>query len=221
MSFTADDILTAAQAEGYPSATTDETTQLAILNAALRELYAERRWPFMRTLSDLAMSTAVDGKVSLTAGTIAVESVRLTLGTSFYDLTHLSDIEMERRRHEDRDVGTPAYWSRIGSNLAGSGQIVVYPRPSAAVTLNVVAYIVPSLPGAVGTVVNWPDEGFNVLKFRVMMGMAARQRDWTARDRYSVDAKDALGSMYRNQQADAQNQTTLEVESVDGFSDYF
>jgi hypothetical protein len=159
------------------------------------------------------VSTASGGSLAHTAQ--RVDGAWYVTGSDRSELQWIDIDEMLKLRFEDTDTGTPRYWNKAGAT------ILLYPRPSAAGTLTVRSQTPPAVPATAGATVNWPDEHFDVLLYAVLMGAAARQRDFAARDRYKSDYNDALLAMFRSQQEGQQQQTTLEVESVDGFGELF
>jgi hypothetical protein len=206
------DVKSLIQAHGYGTDTT--AIQTTAVQSALRELYGQRRWKFLRQVSAAFSATvANDGIVDIsTLGRgIMPDTVRTTFGTDYEDLTHASDVDVERARHLDRELGAPTHWTRRSDSL------LFYPRPNATYTLEIIYQALTTIPTADGDTVQWPETHIMVVVWTAIMVLCFRQRDWNGRQTAKQELADAMIRLMRDEEM-TNRQTGLQVGSWSGWA---
>lgn len=196
------------QAEGgYDTDTSGEQTLM--IRDSLRRLYGMRRWKFLSQENTSFTATVANNGIvdfSTLGQGLMVDSVRISLGQSFWDLDP-ADLDMLLDyRHTDPAPGPPANWAKQGNKL------VVYPIPDTTYNLKLLWYGYTTLPSADGDSILWPETHISVVKYAVMMQLARRQRDVAGYERIKLDFTDALMEHFRDEGLD-QRQIADHVES--------
>lgn len=207
---TLSDLKAQIQAEGYANDTS--TQQTIMIRSVLRRLYGQRRWKFAAATS-LAFTATVANAGAVALGTlgrgIMLNSVRIESGTDYRTLDFVDYTELAKRRHLDRGVGVPRYWSRQGDT------VYFYPRPDATYALAIDYQALITLPSADGDSIVWPETHADVIAYAVIMRLARRQRDWNGFDRAKVDYTEALLELMRDEEF-TDMETDLEVQPGGG-----
>ncbi|MGZ6852642.1 MAG: phage adaptor protein [Mycobacteriaceae bacterium] len=204
MSFTLANLKSAVQAHGYGTDTTGDQTTFAQI--ALRRLYGQRRWRFLRK-TDSTLTIAVAGStVSLAAitdrQTGKLEAVRLVPAVAGDTLT-LEELPWEELREldaADSDTGFPRYYARTDANT-----IQVWPRSDATYTVQIDYISLPTVPSADGDTVVWPDEYQDVLVWAIIRALAFRQRDWFSAPSADAEYAQRLDEMIQAQSLNGSN----------------
>ena len=166
---------TSIQAKGFGSDGAFISAQNEAINAAYRRVAGEHRWPWLERLSTSLTTIAGNSSVSLTPITdlMWVDAVRLTDGTSNYDLTPLADQDLRSREHEDRFPDLPVWWAEV------FGEIRLYPIPDKAYTVVLDYLTTPPELGADGDSPLFDTTFHDILVWGAISDLAFRERDYT------------------------------------------
>lgn len=180
MSFTAQKYVDAVVAHGY-DVTTQATPILAAVNLSRQDLLNERRWGFLQTLGNAALTTTANQEATSTAGIadlLYLDAVRMQdTASTGYELEPVSDLqEFRRLANLDRTASVPIYWmARPG---ATPPNIYLGPRPNAVFTL-LVDYVQTAADlatvGATEAVI--PQNFIPAVAWKAVAHMAFRGRD--------------------------------------------
>lgn len=163
---------TAIQQRGWDTDTA--TVQNEVVNAAYREIAGKRRWSWLDTQ---VTATATVGTNAVTTGFPAdvrgnaLNAVRISTGTDYYELEYLAPQDFREEQHANRDNGVPAWWTYY------AGQLLIQPRPIAAYSV-VIDYTKdpPDLSADADTPLI-PATYHDVLVYSAIEELAARERD--------------------------------------------
>lgn len=204
MSFTLANLKSAVQAHGYGADTTAQQTTFA--QTALRRLYGQRRWRFLRKTNSTLTIAASASTVSLATitdrQTGKLEAVRL-LPVVAGDTLTLEELPWEELRELDAadiTTGRPQYYARQDDST-----IQVWPRSDAAYTVQVDYISLPTLPAADGDTITWPDEYQDVLVWAIIRALAYRQRDWFSTPSADAEYAQRLDEMVQAQSLNGSN----------------
>lgn len=214
MSITYGTIKSALQARGYGTDTTAAQTEM--VKSALRRLYAQRRWSFLRGRWTTITTTPNSDVISLSPidDLRTVDAVRLSLGVDSYDLEYLSDQALRSRDFAEPCTDTPQYWTQIDPLT-----IQLYPTPDRAYAVTIDYARWPIMPTDDTTpVTGMSDVAIEVLVEYACMQMAKRQRDWAAYNAYKADYQGALVELIREDNF-RQRQSASEVERWSGWDE--
>lgn len=185
------------QARGY--ATDTSAPQILIVNSVHKEVQQLRRWDWRQKRDTSLSTTAGTASVTITGITDLVPSeidaARLTIGTESYDLLAqpnpqeiLDDIAADAALSI---TGTPLYWT------THHGLLYFWPIPDRVYTI-ALDYIKAITAITAGTDdPDSPAEWDDVYTYLTLRELAARERDWTAADRWGARADVILDRMKR------------------------
>jgi hypothetical protein len=162
------EIQTAVQAHGFGSDTA--AAQLEGINQVERQINGKRRWPWLEktTTGTLTVGTA---SYAVPADFRQPDSVRVEIGTEYYDLEYLRPVELRRLSHVDRDNSTPRYWTEY------EGKLYFHPRPDRVYTYTL-DYVKKVTQLTAGSTPLAPSDYHDVYVWGALMMLAARERDW-------------------------------------------
>jgi hypothetical protein len=212
MTLLASDIQAAVQAGGYGTDTAAQ--QLTFLRGLLRRLYGMRRWRFLEQTNSALVTAVATPTVSLATITTLthVDAVRLTFGTTVYDLEHRPEQLVRAYDADDQTARIPLYWAQRNATIQ------FWPRPDRIYTVQLDYLELPTLPAVASDPIVWPDQHADVLTWGVIERMGARQRDAAmtnlGREEYTAALKEMLQAF-----GIQQRQTTGRVEQWSGWAD--
>ena len=207
------EIKTAIQALGYGTDTA--AVQLIGIQDTHRRVHGLRRWPWMD-------SSAVNGTVAANselvvfnaADALHIDSARLVSTTLGHrDLSYVEPEELDRLLHEDRDSAVPQLWSARRTTLK------VYPRATAACEIDVNYAKSPALLTVDTDVPPMPETYHDIYVWGGASFVAARERDWAARQVYSEQLSSRIGEMQAALGV-RQRQSPTNVRRVDWWKDF-
>lgn len=179
---------TSLRAKGYETDTA--TAQVEAINSARRRIIGKRRWSFLETTGTVVTVAGISTVSLASLSTLQnVDSVRIEVGTDYPEIEYLPPERLRDLAHDDRDQGTPEYWTRYGSTLR------FYPTPDRVYTATVAYTIEAASLVNDGDACVIPKTYMDVVVWGAVMEMAARERDWTQYDRAHAQFVTRLAEM--------------------------
>lgn len=190
---TAGDIVDAVRASGY--STDQDDSAFIMLNIEQRTVAADHRWRFLLATTTIAAVAGTDTySLAGIADLMHIESVRLAVpATESPELTWMDSEELLERAAEAvlyPDYCTTRFWSDVTPST-----LQLYPAPLVPGTITVRYLRKVTDITQESDIPDVPTEYLDVLRAGVCMRLAARERQWDAKQQFEAERAGLLAAM--------------------------
>jgi hypothetical protein len=183
------ELLLSLQSKGYSTDTV--AAQTFALNAVYRRINGMRRWPYLERRDTALTTTAGQSSVNFASipALMWVDAVRIELGTEYPTLEYKERQELRELNHQDRDRGTPQYWTEA------AGELHLWPVPDASYEITLDYITTPPDLVDDDDVPVFDTTYHDVLVWGAVLDLGFRSRDWGAYQYAKHEYQDRLREM--------------------------